>query len=435
MDKAVNMSNRNIDRLRVVRDVLDGKLTQLEAGRALKRSDRQIRRLCAKVEVQGNRGIRHGLCGRSSNNGLDAEVLGQALSALHQPRWEGFGPTFAQEKLAKFHAIKLGVETVRKLMALAGLWTPYRRGVRHRAWRPRRLCVGLLTQLDGSDHDWFEGRGPRCALIIYIDDATSRILYGEFVNVEDTKTLMRTTRTYLQRWGRPVAFYVDKDSIYKINRQASIEEELRDESPTTQFTRAMGELNVEVICAHSPQAKGRVERGFGTHQDRLVKELRLRGIATKEAANRYLWDEYIPEHNARYAVDPASSTDMHKPLLPAHKLEEIMCLRVERTIYQDFVVRFQGRYFQLSAEQPVRLRPKDKLFVDVRLDGSTHLRAKGCELRFKAIEKPPSRRPEVFKPEQWIERPRRRHKPAAGHPWRQGFTRLTTPMRAHLATT
>lgn len=435
MDEAVNMNNRNIDRLRVIRDVLEGKLTQVEAAAILKRSWRQVQRLCAKVKKQGNRGVLHGLCGQPSNNRLEAELLEQALSALHAPLWNGFRPTFAMEKLDEHYGIKLGEGTVRKLMTKTGLWTPRRRGVRHRSWRPRRLCVGLLIQLDGSDHDWFEGRGPRCALIIYIDDATSRILYGEFVKVEDTLTLMRTTRIYLEQHGRPVAFYVDKDSIYNINRQASVEEELRDEHPSTQFTRAMGELDVEVICAHSPQAKGRVERGFLTHQDRLVKELRLRGISTMEQANRYLWGEYIPGHNARYAVEPASSTDMHRPLLASHKLHEILCLRVERSVSQDFVVRFKSRYFQLLPDQPVRLRPKDKLFVDVRLDGSLHLRAKGCELRFKTIEKPSRQPQETFKPEQWVERPLRRHRPAATHPWQQSYKKLRTPMSAHLVTT
>jgi len=428
------MGNDDIDRLRAIRDVLDGKRTQIEAAAILGRSERQVQRLCAKVRNKGNRGILHGLRGQPSNNQLEPDLLEQALSALHHPRWEDFRPTFVREKLAQHCGIKLSEGTVRKLMVVSGAWAVRRRGVRHRSWRQRRLCLGLLTQLDGSDHDWFEGRGPRCVLIIYIDDATSQILYGEFVDVEDTKTLMRTTRVYLERWGRPVAFYVDKDSIYKINRQASIEEQLRDESPTTQFTRAMGELGVDVICAHSPQAKGRVERGFGTHQDRLVKELRLRGISSKEAANRYLWDEYIPEHNARFAVEPASSSDMHKPLLASHKLDEILCLRVERTVYQDFVVRFQSRYFQLLAEQPVRLRPKDKLFVEVRLDGTTHLRAKGCELKFKTIEKPPRKPQETFKPEQWVERPKRRHGPAASHPWKRSYKQLVTPLSAHRAT-
>ena len=302
-----------------------------------------------------------------------------------------------------------------------------RRSRPHRQWRERRSNVGMLTQLDGSDHDWFEGRCPRCVLLAYIDDATSRILHAEFVKVEDTLTLMRASKTYLQKRGRPVAFYVDKDSIYKVNRQASIDEQLRDEHPMTQFTRAMKELGVDVIAADSPQAKGRVERGFDTHQDRLVKELRLRGIATMEAANRYLWDTYVPEHNARYAVAPASSSDMHKPLLAWHDLDEILSLRTERTVYNDFTVRFKKHFLQILAEQPARVRPKDKVLVEVRLDGSTHVRFKDCYLNFKTLPKRPERplgRRKYARPGSpaW-----RYYKPAAAHPWRRYGQQISQP--------
>lgn len=418
-DEVIAMKNWDIDRLRTIRDVIDGKRSQVEAGKALDLSDRQIRRLCIRVRSQGNRGILHGLCKRPSNHQLDSEVLEQALSALHDPLWNGFGPRFATEKLEVLHSIKLSAGTVRKLMIKAEIWRAARRGRRHRSWRPRRICLGMLTQLDGSPHDWFEGRGPECVLLIYIDDATSQVLYGEFVKVEDTLTLMRTTKIYLEKWGRPVAFYVDKDSIYKVNRQACIDEELRDEYPMTQFTRAMNELGVTVIPANSPQAKGRVERGFDTHQDRLVKELRLRGISTMEAANRYLWDEYIPEHNKHFAVEPGSSSNLHKPLLPDHDLNEILSLRTERTVFNDFTVRFKNRFLQILAEQPVRVRPKNKVLVEVRLDGSMHIRFKDCCLNFKTLAKRPERPPERSKPTVASLTIRRYHKPAADHPWRR----------------
>lgn len=397
-DEVISMRTGDIDRLREIRDVIDGKRSQVEAGKALDLSDRQVRRLCVRVRRHGNRGILHGLCKRPSNHQLDPDVLEQALGALHDPLWDGFGPRFATDKLENLHSIRLGAGTVRKLMIRTEIWRVARRGKRHRSWRPRRICLGMLTQLDGSPHKWFEERGPECVLLIYIDDATSQILYGEFVKVEDTLTLMRTTKVYLQTWGRPVAFYVDRDSIYKVNRQASIDEELRDEHPMTQFTRAMAELGVVVIAANSPQAKGRVERGFNTHQDRLVKELRLRGISTMEAANRYLWDVYIPEHNARYAVAPASTSDLHKPLLASHNLDEILSLRTERTVFNDFTVRFRNRFFQILAEQPMRVRPKDKVSVEVRLDGSTHLRCRDCYLNFKTLPKRPERPPERAQP-------------------------------------
>ncbi len=429
----LNMGMKERDRLHAIRNILEGRTTQVQAAKILSCSERHVRRMCVQVRKSGERALVHGLRGRPSNNRLDEEFLGQALSALHQPLWEGFGPVFAWEKLAEFYGINLGKTTVRNLMIMTGLWEVHRRGNRHRAWRERRACVGMMTQLDGSDHKWFEERGPRCALLIYIDDATSRILYGEFVKVEDTLTLMRSTKTYFKKKGRPLAFYVDKDSIYKINRQASIEEDLRDGQPLTQFTRAMKELNVEVIAADSPQAKGRVERGFDTHQDRLVKELRLRGISTMEEGNRYLWDIYIPQHNARYAVEPASLNDVHRPLLPSHNLDEVFSLRTERAVFLDFTVRFKNRFFQLQPKQPVRVRPKDKILVEVRLDGSTHLRFKDRYLNFKTLPQRPER-PLALRE---MAEPRvavaigRQHRPASDHPWRRyRFKKSELPVHA-----
>jgi hypothetical protein len=435
MDEALTMGNEDIDRLRAIRNVLDKKLTQREAAGILDLGDRQVRRLCAAVRSRGNRGILHGLLGRPSNHQSDPELLGMALSALHDPQWEGFGAVFAQQKLEAFYNIVISDTTIRKLMSKTGLWQTRRHKAKHRAWRERRDCVGMLIQLDGSEHDWFEGRGPKCALLVYIDDATSRILHAEFITVEDTLNLMRSTKTYLLRYGRPVAFYVDKDSIYTINRQASIDEELRDIHPITQFTRAMTELGIKVILAQSPQAKGRVERSFDTHQDRLVKELRLADISTMEAGNAFLRDFYIDDHNTHFAIDPANDTDAHRPLLAEHHLEQILSQRTERSVHNDFTLRFQKRFFQLFEEQPVRVSPKDKILVEIRLDGTTHLRAKGCYLRFKPIEKRPYRPLLAAQPSRnkVYDDPRitgRGSKPAKDHPWRRLFS--SGPYRAAL---
>ena len=382
------MSQREINRNHVIRNVLEGRSIQKDAAKTLCLSERQIRRLCARVRNEGARGIVHRLRGQPSNNQIDPELLEKALCALHEPLWEGFGPKFASEKLGRYHCIKLSKETVRQLMLQTEVWVKGRRGWKHRQWRERRISVGMLVQLDGSDHDWFEGRGPRCVLLIYIDDATSRILYGEFVDVEDTFTLMRSTQSYLNRHGRPVALYVDKDSIYKVNKSGNYESLELDE-PVTQFARAMSELGIEVITADSPQAKGRVERGFDTHQDRLVKELRLRGISTKADANRYLWDEYIPEHNARFAVAAADLADAHRPLLATHRLEQILSFRTERTLMNDYTLRHDNTFYQVLERQNIRLRPRHKVEVEERLDGSKHLRFDGTYLGFKTIERPP----------------------------------------------
>ena len=427
MEERLNMGMKERDKLHTIRNILEGRMTQAEAAKILRRSERQVRRLCARVRSKGERSLVHGLRGRPSNNRLDEELLGQALSALHHPRWEGFGPVFSREKLDEFYGIKLGKTTVSKLMILTNLWEVHCRGTRHRAWRERRACVGMLVQLDGSDHDWFEGRGPRCVLVIYIDDATSRILHGEFAKVEDTCTLMRTTRAYLQRWGRPVALYVDKDGIYKVNRQATVEEELRDKEPISQFTRAMGELDVDMIFADSPQAKGRVERGFGTHQDRLVKELRLSDICTIEAANRFLHEVYIPKHNRLFAVEPADPVDVHKPLLPGHDLAAILSIQIQRQVQNDFTIRHRNRFYQLEEQQPVRLCRKADITVQERLDGSMHLVFKERYLAFKPIAHRPHRAAyAASKAPTMPVAPRPIAKPIPSvHPWRRG------PIRPH----
>ena len=322
MEGYLTMSNREIDKIKTIQNTIDGRFTQAETARMLDLSDRQVRRLCAKVRKEGNKGIIHGLRGSPSNHQLKPGLLEEAME-LVKSKYSDFGPTFANEKLCEIHKIVLSAPTLRRAMTKEGLWRPKKSKPKHRKWRERRPCVGMLVQLDGSEHAWFEKRGPKCALLIFIDDATGKILYGRFITVENTENLMACAKAYLELNGRPVAVYVDKDSIYKINRQANIEEELRDETPLSQFTRAMGELGIQMIFANSPQAKGRVERGFKTHQDRLVKELRLAGISDMASANKFLEKVYIPKHNAKFAVAPASPANAHKALLPAHKLGAI----------------------------------------------------------------------------------------------------------------
>lgn len=413
------MSNREIDRLKVLNNVIAGKLTWDEAGAQLDLSGRHVGRLCGKVRKNGNAGIIHGLRGKPSNNQLEPGLLEEAMEIV-KSKYSDFGPTFANEKLWKNHGLRLSTPTLNCAMTKEGLWKPRKSKPKHRDWRHRRFCVGELVQLDGSDHDWFEGRGPRCVLLVFIDDATSRILYARFITVEDTLNLMAASKAYLLINGRPIAWYVDKDSIYKINKQATIEEELRDEQPLTQFTRAMTELGITVICANSPQAKGRVERGFGTHQDRLVKELRLAGISNMTDGNIFLEEVYVPEHNARFAVAPENNTNAHRPLLKSHCLEEILSLRTERTVANDYTVRKDNQFFQLLADQPVRVKPKDKVLVEMRLDGSRHIRFSDGYLNFKNIAKPPYRPFYAGKKEIGnADGPVKPNKPAKNHPWRK----------------
>lgn len=417
MKELLTMTTWEIDRLRIIRQVLERKLRWREAAGQLRLSVRQIARLCGRVRIDGNKGIIHRLRGRPSNHRLLPDQLAKAIVLVRQ-RYPDFGPTFANEKLRTRHHVLLATETLRQGMIQAGLWRPRHRKVLHRAWRARRACVGELIQLDGSDHAWFEARGPRGVLLAYVDDATSQTLYGEFVEIEDTWTLLRTTKAYLLRYGRPVAFYVDKDSIYRVNRQATIEEQLQDLAPLTQFTRAMEELGIDVIFAHSPQAKGRVERSFDTHQDRLVKELRLAKISTIPEANRFLQRRYLPAHNAAYALEPANPTNAHRPLLSTHDLDAILSVQTVRTIDHDFTLRLQNRFFQLLPEQPVRLCPKDTVLIEQRLDGTLHLRAKGRYLSFTPIAKSVVPRQVVARATQVLRRPRRVWRPPMTHPYK-----------------
>lgn len=384
MEEKLTMGGRDRDRLHVIRNVLARKMSWREAARALDLSIRQVGYVCARVREEGDQGVIHHSRGQPSNHQLKRGYKECALKIIHE-RYNDFGPTFACEKLEEWHGVELSISTVRRLMIGAELWRSRKPKARHRRWRPRREQVGMLILVDGSEHDWFEGRGKRCVLIIFIDDATSRILYAEFVSSEDTEHLLRATRRYIEQYGRPIALYVDRDSIYKINRQATIEEALRDVYPLTQYTRAMDELGIRVICALSPQAKGRVERSFGTHQDRLVKELRLAGISSIEAANRFLNEVYIPRHNERFAQVPADERDAHRPVLACHDLDSILSLRSERTLYNDWTIRYKNMFFQLVSKQPVRIRPKDKITVEIRLDGSLHLRCKGHDLNYKRL--------------------------------------------------
>lgn len=399
-EEPLTLRNEEMDRLHVIRQVLDKRLTWAQAGARIGLGERQVGRLCAQVRKSGNRGILHGLRGRPSNHQLDEELLSQALSVLHAPLWEGFGPTFAKDKLADLYGIRLGRETVRLWMVRTGVWSVHQRGERHRSWRERRPCIGLLVQMDGSDHDWFEGRGPKCVLLVLIDDATSLIQYAVFVESEDRLNVMKAVRAYLERFGRPVEFYVDMDSIYRVNKAYENEAD----RPETQFKRAMTELGIGVICANTPQAKGRVERGFETHQDRLVKELRLANISTMEAANEFLRDVYIPDHNRRCAVAPAEAEDGHRPLMASHRLDEILSMRETRVVCNDFTVRYENKWLQLLSQSALRIKPKEKVEVERRLDGSLHVRVKRRYVLFKALERKPYRPFYAFrkpKPDAW----------------------------------
>src|SRR5829696_2670504 len=317
--------------------------------------------------------------GRPSNRRYPEQVREAALAAIRE-RYPDFGPTLAAEKLAEIHDLELGRETVRRWMAAAGLWTPREgRGPRvHQPWH-RRDCPGELVQVDGCEHAWFEDRGPCCTLLVFVDDATGRLMHLRFVESESTLAYLRAARSYVEAHGRPVAFYSDKHSVFRVTGAG------RD--GTTQFGRAMRELNVEVICANSPQAKGRVERAHKTLQDRLVKELRLAGVgSTVEAANAFL-PGFTADYNARFAKEPRLAKDLHRPAPGAADLDEIMTVREERTVSASLTLHYDKMLILLQPTEAARGLARQRVTVVNYPDGRFAIRHNGLNLPFRIFDK------------------------------------------------
>ncbi len=332
----VAMSKRELERLEVMRRVVEGRLTQAKAGEFIGLSERQVRRLCAAFEQRGPAGLVSGKRGQPSNRRLPDELRSQAIEIVRQ-RYPDFGPTLACEKLLEQHDVRVSKETLRSWLIRAGIWLPRRERIRmaHQP-RHRRECFGELVQIDGCEHAWFEDRGPGCTLLVYVDDATSRLMELRFVKSESAFDYFASTRAYLDRQGKPVAFYSDKHSIFRVNHEGSTGRA----GGVTQFGRALTELNIDIICANSPQAKGRVERMNKTLQDRLVKELRLHSISTMEAGNAFL-PEFIEDYNLRFGRTPKNAHDAHRPLRNDEDLSRIFTWQEERTMSRNLVVHFK----------------------------------------------------------------------------------------------
>jgi transposase len=374
------MTQQDRDRLVVLKKAQRKLITQKQAATELDLGERQIRRLLKRLGRHGDKAVIHALRGRPSNRKLSEEVRQQVVATLSLPEWKGFGPTLASYHLAKDHALRIGREALRQIMTQAGLWRAKKQNIKDvHVWRPRRSCRGELVQWDTSEHDWLEGRSDeKLYLISMIDDATSELL-AHFVRGDSTEENMRLLRTYLEHNGRPVAFYTDKASLFrtapKVRRDAkALPSEEQKELPPTQIGRALQELQIVWIPAHSPQAKGRVERNFGTAQDRLVKGMRLAGITTLEQANRYLEQEYLPWWNQNLTVVPASAADAHRPLGPGHDLLSALSHVVERQVLPDYTFRNDGNKYRIL---PRCIQPGmrgSKIRIELRLDGSMAVR-------------------------------------------------------------
>src|SRR5216683_99358 len=336
----IALSQRERDRLRVLQDVQQGHLTQVEAAARVKLSDRQVRRLLLRLREQGDRAVIHGLRGRPSNRKFAARFEQKILARVRQ-RYADFGPTLAAEHLAK-EGLAVSRETLRKWMSKAAFWRPRSQRVKAvHVWRERRASFGELVMQDSSPFRWLEERGPACHLIALIDDATSRI-WGRFTEQDTTEENLRTLGEWLRRFGRPVAHYTDKNSIFQKAGPQSLPEQLRGDPLRTQFGRALNELGIEWIAAHSPQAKGRIERLFETLQDRLVKQMRLAGVETIAGANDFLRLHFLPQWEERFTVVPRQSRNAHRRLGREHRLEEILSVRVGRKIAEDHTVSWDG---------------------------------------------------------------------------------------------
>lgn len=398
------MSVRERIRLDALGRVKRQELTVVAAAELMGLSVRQARRVWKRFEAAGDAGLVHRLRGRASNRRLGADVRDRAAK-LHQERYADFGPTFACEKLLADHGLALSPDTLVAILKERGLWRRKRRRGKHRKRRERRSSFGSMLQMDGSHHDWFEGRGPKCVLMVIIDDA-SNVTYARFYAAETTGAAFDAFGRWARLYGLPRSVYADRHSIYR--------DEGHPQKPT-QFGRAMKELGVELIQAHSPQAKGRVERRNAVFQDRLVKELRLRGINDMAQANAFLEGTFLADLNRRYSVKPANTQDLHRALGPGLKLDEVLCVQEERVVGQDWCVRWNNRWLQVGAEHAALRLPRRRVRVSELADGRLLLDHKGQRLSFTEAQA----RPTPPKPKRPVVN-NRRYKPAASHPWNRG---------------
>ncbi len=411
----ITLSTREIERLRIINKVIDKDMTQVKASEILGISDRQIRNIIQKIREKGAKGIRHGNRGRASPHKM-AKEREDHIGLIVKCKYRDFGPTLASEKLLEWERIKVSKEKLREIMMAKGLWQRKRRRREVHPWRERKDHYGEMVQMDGSHHEWLEGRSPRLVLIGYVDDATSRF-FGRFYDYEGVYPAMDSLKCYIHLHGLPVSIYLDKHSTYKTTRQPDLDELLRGESAQTQFERATKELGIKIIHAHSPQAKGRIERAFGTLQDRLLKEMRLANIRTKDQANRFL-EEFLPRYNERFAKVARKDGDLHRPLAKHINLKEIFCIKATRTINNGYIVKWKGRMFLI--EHPNIAMHRRKVEVREHFDGEVTIKFNGRYLQYSEIVEPkPVAKEKAKKPAVEPTKKRAEYIPPPDHPWRR----------------
>ncbi len=403
----IAMTQEELKRLHVIRKALDKSITQVEAANIIGVSLRQVQRIARAVRAEGNKGIINKARGQLSNRALPNKIKDKALK-LYKEKYHDFGPTLGSEKLFEIDKIKLNDETLRLWLLKAGIPYKKRKARPHRQWRERKHSFGEMVQMDGSHHDWFEARGPECVFMGYIDDATGRP-FGRFYPYEGTLPAMDSFVRYIKKYGIPVSLYLDKHPTYKSTKKQTIEDELNNIEPMSQFSRAVNELGVNVIYAGSPQAKGRIERLFNTFQNRLIKEMRLKGIKTIEQANKFLGC-YLPTYSRRFSVEPVNDANLHRAIPAGLCFNKIFCIKTKRALRNDYTIAHDEKLYQI--EDNVRTR---EVTVEERIDGSMLITYKSLSLKFKEI---------TARPKKELEKsltlgPKKIYIPPKDHPWRK----------------
>ena len=414
--EVITLSRKEVERLRVIHRVMDRQLLQVDAARLLGLSDRQVRNIIKKVHQQGDEAIAHGNRGRVAVNKMPKDEEDR-IGKIVEEHYRDFGPTLASEKLWERHGIRVGREKLRQIMIEQGLWKVRRRrdGPVYQ-WRERKAYIGEMVQLDGSHHKWLEDRGSKMVFMGYIDDATNRT-YGRFYDHEGVYPAMESMERYIRRYGLPQSLYLDKQSTYKTIRQPNLEEELRGERAATQFELALGELKIEMIHADSPQAKGRVERLFGTLQDRLIKDMRLAKTKSIEEANTFL-EEYLEDYNERFSRPPKREGDLHRPLPEEINLREIFCLKGTRTINDGYIIKWKNRLFIL--DKPSLALRRRKIEVREHFNGEITFKFKGRYLDCHEVFEVKPKKAETES--NFVQKqPHKRYKytPPLEHPWKK----------------
>jgi transposase len=378
------MSTKELKRVPVIHNLIEGRVNQLDAANIIGLSTRQLRRIVKEVKEKGDIAITHGSRGKRSNAAKDS-ILKNKILALCKDTYNGFGPTLASEMMAERDKTHINHETLRLWFIEEGVEYKKRKAPKHRSWRPRKESAGQMLQMDGSHHKWFAGVDKEYVLMGYVDDARGRV-FAHFYEYEGIMPAMDSFRRYIKQYGIPQSVYLDKHSTYKSTKKPSIEDELNNQKNLTQFARALKELGVELIYANSAPAKGRVERSFQTHQDRLVKQMRLEGINNIEDANKFLHSYYIPKHNRKFAVQAKNKADLHRPVPKTINLDRIFCIKNKAALHNDFTVQYKNRFYQVTEA----IRTKE-VTVEESFTGIVSLYHNDKKLKAKIIAKRPQR--------------------------------------------